>query len=141
MKTSNKVNLSRMILPSYCPRLWLQTLWFSGQEYTYCLLEVMDKPHFFSASSHKTSGLLQLENTSPIILVCWTLIALRDAFHYFPRYFTRAFSVFPSNSMVVFFCFLICMVILTLFLLGLSLVLSVQSLEVYELNWRFRLFM
>jgi len=34
----------------------------------------------FAASSHWTSGLLQPENTSPNILVCCALIALRDTF-------------------------------------------------------------
>jgi hypothetical protein len=109
MKTAKKVNISRMIIHSYCPQLWLQTLLFNGQEYTNCLSEVMEKRH------DKTSGFLQLENTSSNILVCWTLIALRNTFHYFPCYFTRAFNLFPSNSMAVLFCSLICMVIVTFF--------------------------
>ena len=46
VKTSKKIN-SHMIIHSYCSRFWLQTLLCNGQEYAYCLLEVMDKHHDF----------------------------------------------------------------------------------------------
>ena len=47
VETSKKVNISHVIIHSYGYRFWLQTLLCNGQQYTYCLLEVMDKHHDF----------------------------------------------------------------------------------------------
>jgi len=68
VKTSKKVNITYMIIHYYCSRLWLQTLLCNGQEYTYCLLEVMDKHHDLQPPVIGRQGYCSLKIHRPIFL-------------------------------------------------------------------------